>query len=353
MPRLSLPDFLQSSPGIPILDVRAPSEYLQGHIPGALSFPLFSDEERARIGTTYKQISQDKAVLLGLDFFGPKMSRLVQKAQKLVPSKEVRLHCWRGGMRSGAVQWLLELAGFRVHLLHKGYKDYRHFAVAEFARPRALVVLGGLTGSGKTDVLHELARRQQAVLDLEGLANHKGSAFGSIGLLPQPTQEQFENDLAWQLAAVSPEIPAWVEDESRTIGTVHVPPPFFAQMRTAPLLLLLDIPRQVRVRKLANEYGRQDAGALATAILRIRKRLGGLATKEALAAIAEDDMEKMVSLVLDYYDKTYAHSLGSRPVTRVASDTCDAATNAELVLRAAQQTNLTLPSPSDASSPGT
>ena len=348
MPRLSLPDFLQGPPGTPILDVRAPSEYAQGHIPGALSFPLFSDEERARIGTTYKQNSQDKAVLLGLDYFGPKMSRMVQKAQKLVPGKEVRLHCWRGGMRSGAVQWLLELAGFRVHLLNKGYKDYRHFALAEFARPRTLVVLGGLTGSGKTDVLHELARRQQAVLDLEGLANHKGSAFGNIGQLPQPTQEQFENELAWQLATISPETVSWIEDESRTIGSVHVPPPLFAQMRAAPLLLL-DIPRQVRVRKLAEEYGQEDPGALATAILRIRKRLGGLATKDALAAIAEEDMEKMVSLVLDYYDKTYTHSLGSRIVTRVASDTCDAAINAELVLQAARQANLSLSSPSDSS----
>lgn len=335
MPRLSIEDFLQGPASAPILDVRAPLEYAQGHIPGAVSFPLFSDEERARIGTTYKQVSQDRAVLLGLDTFGPKMSRMVQQAQKLAPGKEVRLHCWRGGMRSGAVQWLLELGGFRVHLLNKGYKDYRHFALAEFARPRSLVVLGGLTGSGKTDVLHELARQQQPVLDLEGLAHHKGSAFGSIGQPAQPTQEQFENNLAWQLAQLPAEAPAWVEDESRTIGSVHLPSPLFEQLHHAPLVLL-EIPRAVRVRKLADEYGRQDAGALATSILRIRKRLGGLATKEALAAIAEDDMEKMVSLVLDYYDKTYTHGLGSRNPVRVPSDTCDAAVNAELVRQALQ-----------------
>jgi tRNA 2-selenouridine synthase len=333
VPRLPLIDFLQGAAEVPILDVRAPIEYAQGHVPGAVSFPLFSDEERARIGTTYKQMSQDKAVLLGLDFFGPKMSQLVKQAQKLAPHKRVRVHCWRGGMRSGAVQWLLELAGFQVELLDKGYKDYRRWALAEFAQPRTLWVLGGLTGSGKTDVLHALAARQQPVLDLEGLAHHKGSAFGSIGQPASPTQEQFENNLAAMLAAFAPDLPIWVEDESRTIGPVHLPAPLYEQMQTAPLVLL-EVPREQRVRKLAEEYGRHDPAALAASILRIRKRLGGLVTKEALAAIGEDDMEKMVSLVLDYYDRTYTHGLGGRRLISVKSDTCDPAINAELALQA-------------------
>ncbi|HEX8428992.1 tRNA 2-selenouridine(34) synthase MnmH [Hymenobacter sp.] len=337
MPRSPLPEFLQGPENTPVLDVRAPIEYNQGHIPGALSFPLFSDEERARIGTTYKQTSQEKAVLLGLDLFGPKMSQMVKVASKLAPAKEVRVHCWRGGMRSGAVQWLLELAGFKVHLLNKGYKEYRQWVLTQFTTPRPLLVLGGLTGSGKTDVLHELARLHEPVADLEGLASHKGSAFGSIGLPPQPTQEQFENDLAATLAQLSVEAPVWVEDESRTIGGIHVPPPLFRQMSEAPLVVL-EIPRMVRVRKLAEEYGREDPGALATSILRIRKRLGGLATKEALSAIAEDDMEKMVSLVLDYYDKTYNHGLEGRKAVRVVSSTCEAAVNAELVREATRQT---------------
>ena len=120
MPRYSLAEF-EALP-YPILDVRAPIEFAQGHVPGAINLPLFSDEERARIGTTYKQISQERAVHLGLEFFGPNMSAMIKKAQKLAPRKEVRLHCWRGGMRSGSVLWLLELAGFKVHLLDKGYK---------------------------------------------------------------------------------------------------------------------------------------------------------------------------------------------------------------------------------------
>lgn len=335
MPRLPLPDFLSGPADAPIFDARAPLEYAQGHIPGAVSFPIFSDEERAQIGTTYKRVSPDRAVLLGLDFFGPRMSQVVKAAQKLAPNKEVRLHCWRGGMRSGAMQWLLELAGFRVHLLDKGYKDYRRWALASFEQPQPLVVLGGLTGSGKTDVLHALARRQEAVLDLEGLAHHKGSSFGAIGQAPQPTTEQFENELAWALH----EAPAgttrlWVEDESRTIGSVAVPLGLWEQLRRAPLVVL-EVPRAARVQKLAEEYGRHDPAALAAAILRLRKRLGGLVTKEAMGAIGEGDMEKMVTLVLDYYDRTYSHGLEGRPdVVRVPADSCDPEANADRVLAA-------------------
>ena len=330
MPRHPITDFLSTAAG-PILDVRAPAEYVQGHIPGALSLPLFTDEERARIGTTYKQVNPEKAMLLGLDFFGPKMRRMVEEAKKLAPGQEVRLHCWRGGMRSGAVQWLLELGGLKVNLLDKGYKDYRRWALAEMARPRQLRVLGGYTGSGKTAVLHALAAQGEPVLDLEKLANHLGSSFGSLGQPPQPTQEQFENDLATALAALPADRPIWVEDESRTIGSLGIPNEFFAQMQAAPLLVL-DVPHEARVRYLAADYGRHDAGELASAVLRLRKRLGGLVTKEALGAIAENDMPRMVELVLAYYDKTYGYGLEGRKGVIVTAEGVDAATNAARVL---------------------
>ena len=329
--RHSLPEF-EALP-YPILDVRAPIEFAQGHVPGALNLPLFSDEERASIGTTYKQVSQDRAVHLGLEFFGPKMSAMVKKAQKLAPGKEVRLHCWRGGMRSGAVLWLLELAGFRVHLLDKGYKEYRRAVLASFDSARDWRVLGGLTGSGKTDVLHQLAAapHAQPVLDLEGLAHHKGSAFGAIGQPAQPTQEQFENNLAAALAALPPHAPVWVEDESRQIGRLTIPPALFGQLRTAPRWVL-EVPRAARVAKLAAEYGAEDPAELVAAIERIQKRLGGLATQQAQAAVAAGDFPLMVELVLDYYDKTYTYGLTQRPGepdrTFVPVAGCDAAANA-------------------------
>ncbi|TGE20362.1 tRNA 2-selenouridine(34) synthase MnmH [Hymenobacter aquaticus] len=342
MPRIPLSEFLTGPADAPILDVRAPIEYAHGHIPGALSLPLFSDAERARIGTAYKQVSQDRAIHIGLDFFGPKMSRMVKQAQKLAPNKEVRLHCWRGGMRSGAVHWLLELAGFKVHLLDKGYKDYRRWALAQFAEPRPMLILGGLTGSGKTDVLHELARRGETIVDLEGLASHKGSSFGAIGLPPQPTPEQFENNLALELSQLPADVTPWLEDESLTIGRLNIPKALFEQMRAAPLFVL-DIPRPVRTRKLAAEYGKEDPQQLAEAIQRISKRLGGLATKQALAAIAAGDMEQMVDIALSYYDKTYGFGLDNKvnsQVVRIPSDTCDPRVNADLVLAAVAQAGL-------------
>lgn len=335
MPRYSLAEF-QALP-YPILDVRAPVEFAQGHVPGALNLPLFTDEERARIGTTYKQVSQERAVHLGLEFFGPKMSALVKKAQKLAQGKEVRLHCWRGGMRSGAVLWLLELAGFKVHLLDKGYKEYRRDVLASFETPRSWRVLGGLTGSGKTDVLHALAAGPpaQPVLDLEGLANHKGSAFGAIGQPAQPTQEQFENNLAAALAALPVDAPVWVEDESRQIGRLTIPPALFAQLRTAPRWVL-EVPRAARVAKLATEYGAEDPAELAAAIERLHKRLGGLATQQALDAVEAGDFAQMVGLMLEYYDKTYTYGLAQRPGepnrTFVPTATCEPAANAAALL---------------------
>jgi tRNA 2-selenouridine synthase len=240
-------------------------------------------------------------------------------------------------MRSGAVHWLLELAGFKVHLLDKGYKDYRRAVLASFDTPRDWRVLGGLTGSGKTDVLHQLAAppHNQLVLDLEGLAHHKGSAFGAIGQPTQPTQEQFENNLAAVLADLPTDAPIWVEDESRQIGRLTIPPALFAQLRTAPRWVL-EVPRAARVAKLAAEYGAEDPAELAAAIERLHKRLGGLATQQALDAVDAGNFSLMVELVLDYYDKTYTYGLAQRPgepaKTFVPVISCDPIENAAALL---------------------
>jgi len=211
--KIHIEQFLQLAKGSPILDVRSPAEFAHAHIPGAYSLPLFSDEERKIVGTTYKQQSREAAIKVGLDFFGPKMRRMVEEVESFFdkkvqianglppdngqqPSKIVLVHCWRGGMRSAGVAWLLDLYGFKVYTLIGGYKFFRCFVLRQFEVPFAFKILGGYTGSGKTEVLKQLARAGELIIDLEALANHKGSAFGNIGMPEQPSQEMFENLLA-------------------------------------------------------------------------------------------------------------------------------------------------------------
>ncbi|RYD88986.1 MAG: tRNA 2-selenouridine(34) synthase MnmH [Sphingobacteriales bacterium] len=203
--KLPVDAFLAATDAGPLLDVRAPIEFEAGHMPGAVSFPIFTDEERKRIGTLYKQAGHDRAVIEGLHFLGPRMAEVVKKANKLFPDKKVRMHCWRGGLRSGTMAWLLDLGGFEVTLLDSGYKSWRNHVLQTFTQPWQLVILGGMTGSGKTDLLKQLQNAGEQVIDLEGLAHHKGSSFGGIDQPAQPTQEEFENRLAEQLQQLNPE----------------------------------------------------------------------------------------------------------------------------------------------------
>ncbi|MEO8171934.1 MAG: tRNA 2-selenouridine(34) synthase MnmH, partial [Sediminibacterium sp.] len=204
--KLSIEEFLQLSAEYAVLDVRSPGEFAHAHIPGAHSLPLFSDEERKIVGTAYKQESKEKAIKLGLDFFGTKMVKMVEEAERIVKSWKLKakgeksntviVHCWRGGMRSAGVAWLLDLYGFKVYTLVGGYKVYRKWVLQQFEKEYQLNMVGGYTGSGKTEALHVIAKKQQPVIDLENLASHKGSAFGGFGQPPQPSQEMFENLLA-------------------------------------------------------------------------------------------------------------------------------------------------------------
>jgi tRNA 2-selenouridine synthase len=188
-------EFLQLARGQLVLDVRSPGEFNHAFMPGALPLPLFSDEERKEVGTAYKQVSREQAIKIGLDAFGPKMRRMVEEVEEKaaargLPAKcPVYLYCWRGGMRSGAVAWLLDLYGFEVHVLAGGYKAFRNYVLDTFTLELPYHILGGYTGSGKTELLHRLKELGETVVDLEGLAGHKGSAFGNIDRLPQPTQE--------------------------------------------------------------------------------------------------------------------------------------------------------------------
>lgn len=297
-------DFLLKAGDFPILDVRTPAEFDHGHIPGAINLPLFSNEERAIVGTIYKQQGRQKAILKGLEFIGPRMAVIIKEVEKITKSKSVLLHCWRGGMRSSSVGWLLELYGYRVYTLKGGYKAFRNWVLKKFTEEKKLKVLGGKTGSGKTQILTELAALGEQIIDLEKLACHKGSAFGSIGEQEPPTQEQFENLFALQWWQTDANKTVWIEDEGRTIGKKVLPENIWIQMRSSPVIFL-DIPLKNRVELLVKEYGKHPVSTLEEAIIRIKKRLGGLATQQALDALKEGQLDITADILLAYYDKTY------------------------------------------------
>lgn len=212
------------------IDVRAPVEYTKGHIPGAINIPLFEDAERAVVGTTYKKKGRYEAIKSGLTFIGPKLTNFLTVIEKhgLKPGDSILVYCWRGGMRSGAVSWLLSLCDFKVAKLDGGYRAYRRWCKQIISRensppPTRIFVLGGYTGSGKTAILNELSLRGEQFLDLEGFANHRGSAFGWIGQDEQPTNETYENLLALAVRRVTDEKPLWIEHEGSHVGSCSVP----------------------------------------------------------------------------------------------------------------------------------
>jgi tRNA 2-selenouridine synthase len=297
---------------LPILDVRSLGEHQRGHIPGSHSFPLFTDEERAMVGTLYKQEGRDAAVLEGLKIVGPRLSTMVEEAQRIAPNGEVRVHCWRGGERSGSVAWLLDKTGFKeVVTLRGGYKFFRRHVLSWLERPFDLRVIGGYTGTGKTEIIRALKERGEQVVDLEAIAHHKGSAFGALGQLPQPSTEHFENLLWRALSQLDASRPIWVEDESLMIGTVRIPTAFFELMRSSALFFM-QMPLEIRVERLVNEYGIFSTEELATSIQRIGKRLGPQHVKEAMIALEAGDLLTTAQIALRYYDKAYDRGITGR-----------------------------------------
>jgi tRNA 2-selenouridine synthase len=313
-----IPEFLELSKLYPVLDVRSPGEYASGHIPGAHSLPLFTDEERAIVGTAYKQASREVAVNRGLEIFGPKMKVLADEAKKIHKGNIFLVHCWRGGMRSGTVAWLLELYGFKVYVLRGGYKAFRRNALDSFGIERKIAILGGKTGSGKTLILKALVAKGEQVIDLEGLAHHKGSSFGALGEKAQPTQEMFENSLYMSLCKTDNNRVLWIEDESNMIGTKVIPKVFFTRMRSSPVFFL-DIPFDVRLDYLTEVYGKFALGDLKEAISRITKKLGGQHAKAALEAMDNGDLKTAFGICLAYYDKTYEYGKSKRMPESIVS----------------------------------
>jgi len=306
---IKIEKFLSLSASYPVIDVRSPSEFSQGHIPGAINTPLFGDAERKIVGTTYKQVNKEAAMYAGLEFAGKKLVKLAKEGEKIAGKNKILLvHCWRGGMRSKSMVWLFETLGLTCFLLEGGYKSYRRFVREEFSKSLKLNVIGGCTGSGKTDILRHLKEKGEQVIDLEGQAHHKGSAFGALGESNQPSTEQFENDLCEKLSTLNRNRKVWIEDESRNVGKCVIPGELYTRMRESEMIFL-DIPREKRANYLVKHYAEYKPDALKACVLKIQKKLGGDRTKEAIESIDKEDFYKTAMLTLYYYDKAYMHSL--------------------------------------------
>ena len=335
--KLSPDEFLRHRAQIPVVDVRSPGEFSCGHIPGAVNIPLFDNLQRAEVGTLYKKEGTEKAVLRGIDLAAPQMSAKLSLALELASGRQLLVHCWRGGMRSEAMAWLFSTGGIKAMVLEGGYKAYRNHILSDLTGSRKFIILGGLTGSGKTGILKHMMSAGVQVTDLENLASHRGSAFGALGQPPQPSSEHFANLLYDDLEGKNDESRIWLEDESRNIGTVFLPDGFFGQMQSAPVVALM-MSIETRIPRLLQEYTSFPPDQIEASVLRISKRLGGDRTREALEALKRDDYRTAIRITLEYYDKSYNYGLSKRPagqVVYVNTDTDDVAVNAAKVTEAA------------------
>ena len=337
--KISVLKFLELAETIPVVDVRSPSEFTLGHIPGAVNIPLFNDQERAAVGTKYKKEGRIPAILEGLNKTGPQISSKLEQALRIARGGKLLVHCWRGGMRSEAIAWLFSLGGIETQVLEGGYKSFRQLIIADIEAKRKMIILGGLTGSSKTHILKCIKESGHQMIDLEGLANHKGSAFGALGQLQQPSTEQFSNLLFNELKQIDNSVPFWVEDESRNIGSVFMPDGFYSNMQESPVVVIL-MDLELRLPRLIEEYSKYPAETLKDSVMKISKRLGGNNTKDAINAIDSGDFAKAIEIALFYYDKAYRFGLTkkqSQNIIYVNADTDNIEINATKILEAASK----------------
>jgi len=310
---ISIDKFIELSDIYPVIDVRSPSEYARGHIPGASNIPLFSDEERAAVGTKYLREGRQQAVRLGLELVAPKLNWFVDTLSSTVNQKNILVYCWRGGMRSASMSWLFSLAGFKPFTLDGGYKSFRRYAQAAFDRKYKFIVLGGMTGCGKTELLKKLKENGEQIVDLEGLANHKGSAFGWINQPQQPTTEHFENLLFNELRKLNPTQPIWIEDESKSIGSIFLPQSIYIQIINSPTIII-ETDLKNRIERLISDYTSCDKQDLISSVVRIQKRLGLEKAKRCIEYIESGNLHDAIAITLEYYDKTYRYGIEQKKI---------------------------------------
>lgn len=310
----------QRKKGALLIDVRTPAEFTETTIPGSVNVPLFSNSERAEIGTVYKHQGKQAARKLGIAMVAPRIPALIEQveAARSTTGGPLIVFCWRGGMRSLALVSFLQLAGFPARQLNGGHKAFRRMVHDYFMRNQwpPVYVLRGLTGVGKTRVLKQLAERGQPVVDLEGLANHRGSAFGALGLQPQPSQKMFEALLWDRLVHLSDHPYLVTEGESRHIGRVVVPP-LFHQAMQAQVSLWLEATLATRVAIILDDYPARDQlrEQFLAPLQALKERLGKQTVAELTTLLEQGQWEQLVrELMVRYYDPLYLHTKPDRRI---------------------------------------
>ncbi len=310
----------QRDRGAPLIDTRTPEEFAEATIPGAVNVPLFSNEERARVGRVYHREGAATARLLSVDLVAPRIPALVRDVMRYCGDDRTSaiVFCWRGGERSRAVATFLRLAGIPARQLEGGHKAFRAH-VRQFYEKRQwgrLLVLRGLTGVGKTRFLLKLRECGHPVIDLEGLANHRGSAFGALGCAPQPSQKMFEALLWDELRHIGLSQYALAEGESRNIGKCRLPAEVYASLQEETSLWL-HASAEMRVKRLLEDYPavEQCREQFRGPIQALRRRLGGERVERLLALLDRGDWESLAhDLMLYYYDPLYRHTLPQRRI---------------------------------------
>lgn len=334
---LPIDEFLKLRQSLPVVDVRSENEFAEGHMRGALNIPILNNREREAVGTDYKQKGQAEAIKTGFRLVGPRFLEIINHAENVAAGKELLVHCWRGGMRSTNFCQIIGMAKVKSFQLEGGYKKYREKALESYKSPLQLVIIAGHTGSGKSAILRALRERGEQIVDLERLANHKGSVFGGLMMPPQPTTEQFQNELFEDLFALDPARRVWVEDESIAIGKIFLPTDFFHRMSRSPVFQI-SVEKDVRIGRLVEEYGPADKDAFLRAMEGITKKLGGQHFKAAREKLFEDDMASTIDILLNYYDKAYGIGLKNkedRIISQISWDGNDPVECADQLIAAA------------------
>ena len=349
---IDIEDIMQM-PDPVLIDVRSEGEYEEATIPGAVNLSLLNNLQRALVGTTYKEQGPDAAKSLGLKLVGPGLNRYVESFRQFGSKQEVVLFCWRGGLRSKFVAELLDTMGFQIFRLKGGFKAYRRFVNSYLGRPVLpvrVIVLDGLTGVGKTDVLNELRLVSMPVLDLEGLARHRGSVYGKIGLPPSPGQKMFEALIVRDLMDAEHSGVVVVECESRRLGKLLVPQLLIQAMRQGRRVLLYAglEQRVARIKEIYAAGGNEGIRALQEATLCLVRYLGHSKVQELNQLLEQGRLDEVFTYLLTkYYDPLYKYPSGPSPDFELCVDTTDpkqaAAIIKEYVVKLPEYQRLTCP----------